>query len=509
MNKNRVAPVVFALAIGVLILHVAVNIWGPYGFHRDEFLYIAMGEHFRLFGMDFPPLIGILANLERAVLGSSLAAIRFFPAVAAAILVWLSADMARRLGGGTFAQILAALLMFFSPIFLRPGSLFQPVVFDQLWWTLGCWAIVRWKESDNPRWWIALGIVMGIGLFTKFSIFLFGFGVFVGLVATQDRRLLSTRWPWIALALTLLIGSPALIGQVTLGFPFFGVMHDLQRQQFTHVSWLDFVTGQILMLGVISFIVSVTGIVALFGSGRFKNFRIIAWVYVGAFAVLFIMHGKAYYLGPVYPAMIAAGAVMTEQVGKARWRVAFRAVLLLLLIAGGIVGLPLGVPILPPQKMAAYGEALGMSSANTTNSGRVLRLPQDYADMLGWNERVEAVARVYHSLNPDQQEQAVILASNYGEAGSIDFLGPKYGLPHSICFEGTYWFYGPGKKPGAVTIAIGFDSTDLVKNWRQVTPVAHIENKWTVPEEQDLTIYLCEDEIKTAQELWPSLAGEY
>ncbi|HQT92932.1 MAG TPA: glycosyltransferase family 39 protein, partial [Candidatus Kryptobacter bacterium] len=322
MNKNRVAPVVFALVIGVLMLHVAVNIWGPYGFHRDEFLYIAMGAHLRLFGMDFPPLIALLANLERAVLGNSIAAIRFFPAVAAAILIWLSADMARRLGGGTFAQVVAAFMMFFSPIFLRPGSLFQPVVFDQLWWTLGCWAIVRWKESDNPQWWIALGIIMGIGLFTKFSIFLFGFGVFVGLVATHDRRLLPTRWPWIALALTLLIGSPALIGQVTLGFPFFGVMHDLQKQQFTHVSWLDFVTGQILMLGVISFIVSVTGIVALFGSGRFKNFRIIAWVYVGAFAVLFIMHGKAYYLGPVYPAMIAAGAVMTEQVGKARWRVA-------------------------------------------------------------------------------------------------------------------------------------------------------------------------------------------
>ncbi len=191
MNKDRVALVVSALAIGVFILHVAVNIWGPYGFHRDEFLYIAMGEHFRLFGMDFPPLIGILANLERAVLGSSLAAIRFFPALAAAILVWLCADMARRLGGGTFAQILAALLMFFSPIFLRPGSLFQPVVFDQLWWTFGCWAIVRWKESENPRWWIALGIIMGIGLFTKFSVFLFGFGVFVGLVTAHRIKCYS------------------------------------------------------------------------------------------------------------------------------------------------------------------------------------------------------------------------------------------------------------------------------------------------------------------------------
>jgi 4-amino-4-deoxy-L-arabinose transferase-like glycosyltransferase len=509
MKKDNVATIVYILSAAVLLLHLAVNIFGPYGFHRDEFLYIAMGAHLRLFAMDFPPLIAIIADFTRAVLGNSIVAIRFFPALAAAFLVWLSADIARRLGGGRFAQLLAALLVFFSPIFLRPGNLFQPVIFDQLWWTLGCWAIVRWKESDNPRWWIALGIIMGIGLFTKFSIFLFGFGVLVGLLAPADRKLLTTRWPWIALGLTLFIGSPAIIGQITLGFPFFGVMHDLQRQQFSHVSWLDFVTGQVFMLGFISFIVAVTGLVALFAKERFRSFRILAWVYAGAFLVLFLMHGKAYYLGPIYPAMLAAGSVMAELVGKGRWKIGFRAALLVILVAGGIFFLPIGVPILAPQKMSDYTSALGLSAANTSNSGRVLRLPQDYADMLGWNQRVETVARVYRSLAADQRKEAVILASNYGEAGAIDFLGPKYGLPHSICFEGSYWFYGPGKNTGATTIAIGFDSTDLVKNWRQVTPVARIENKWTVPEEQDLTIYLCGDEIRTAQEIWPSLAGKF
>ncbi len=173
--KDGLSFWVWIISIGLVIFHIAVNVWGPYGFHRDEFLYLAMGEHLRLFGMDFPPFIALIANFTRMILGSSLAAIRFFPAAAAAVLVLLSADISRRLGGGTFAQILTALLVFFSPIFLRPGSLFQPVIFDQLWWTLGCWVIVRWKESGNLRWWIALGIVMGIGLFTKFSIFVFWF----------------------------------------------------------------------------------------------------------------------------------------------------------------------------------------------------------------------------------------------------------------------------------------------------------------------------------------------
>ncbi len=509
MKSDRISSIVWVLAAGVIVLHVAVNIWSPYGFHRDEFLYLAMGEHLRFWRMDFPPFIALIADFTRWIFGDSLAAIRFFPAVAAAILIWLSADVARRFGGEKFAQVLAALSVFFALIYLRPGALFQPVIFDQLWWTLGCWILIRWKQSENPRWWIALGIIMGLGLFTKFSIFLFGVGVLVGLLATQERRLLLTRWPWIALALTLLIGSPSIVGQIRLGFPAVGVMHTLQAEQFNHVSWFDFLLGQVLILGLMSFAVALVGIVALFTSKRFAAFRILGWTFLGAFAVLFLLHGKAYYLGPIYPAMIGAGAAVLEQVGAGRWRTAFRTAIVILLVAGGLVTLPLGLPMLPPRQMAGYDQRLGVTAAVETNSGDVLRLPQDYADMLGWEDRVEVLARVYQSLTPEQRAQAVILASNYGEAGAIDFFGPRYGLPHSICFQGTYWFFGPGEKPGAVAIAIGFDKSDLLKNWRRVAPAAHIVNKWTVPEEQDLTIYLCEDEIKTVQELWPSLAGRY
>ncbi len=512
MKDNKMALAVWLLAVSVLLLHVAVNIWSPYGFHRDEFLYIAMGDHLRFWKMDFPPFIGIIANVSRAVLGESLAAIRFLPAVAAAFLIWLSGDVARRLGGKTFAQTLAALCMFLAPVYLRPGALFQPVVFDQLWWTLGCWVIIRWKldpEENNSRWWILLGVVMGIGLFTKFSIFFFGFGVLVGLLATRDRHLLLTRWPWIALALTLLIGSAGIVGQIVLRFPIVGVTQNLQANQFSHVSASAFLVDQLLMLGFPVAVIALVGVMVLFISKRFSSLRILGWTFLGSFAVLFFLHGKAYYIAPIYPALIGVGAVATEQVGKGGWKVALRSAVVILVLANGIVGLPFGLPIVPPQRMARYASAMGMTSAVTTNSGEVLRLPQDYADMLGWKERVETLAHVFHSLTPMQQEETIVLARNYGEAGAIDFLGLRYGLPHSVCFHGSYWLFGPGTKPGAVAISIGFDSLDLCKNWRSVTPMAHMVNKMTVPEEQDLTIYLCEDEIKTAQEVWPSLAGHY
>jgi hypothetical protein len=500
---------VYFLAVGSILLHIAVNIWSPYGFHRDEFLYMAMGEHLRLWQMDFPPFIGIVANVTRAMLGDSLAAIRFFPALAGAILMLLSADIARRFGGKTFAQILAALAVLFAPVFLRPGNLFQPGAFDQLWWTLGCWVIIKWQQTENPRWWVVLGVVMGMGLLTKFSIGFLAVGVLTGVLATHDRRILLTRWPWIALGPMLLIGSPSIVGQFMLGVPVVSQMRALQSAQLTHVSAFDFLSRQLLILGPATLAIALTGVGAMLMSRRFAWARILGWTFLGSFAILFFLHGKAYYIAPIYPAMIGAGAALIELVAAGYRRVLFRAAVLVLVPAFGLFAMPFGIPVLPPPQMARYAAATGIGYAVKTNRGVRLRLPQDYADLLGWDERVAELARVYQSLTAAQRAQAVIFASNYGEAGAIDFLGPKYGLPHSICAHGTYWFFGPGDKPGLIALAIGFDQNDLQENWRRVTAVAHIENELTVPEEQHLTIFLCEDEIRPVQELWPLLGGRF
>jgi len=506
---QRISPAVYLLALGSILLHIAVNIWSPYGFHRDEFLYIAMGTHLRLWQMDFPPFIGIAANITRAMLGESLAAVRFFPPIAGAILMFLSADIARRFGGKSFAQILAALAVLLSPVFLRPGNLFQPVVFDQLWWTLGCWVIIRWRQTADSRWWAVLGVVMGVGLLTKFSIGFFAVGTLTGLLATQHRRILLTRWPWIALGLMLLIGSPSIVGQFMLGFPVVGEMRALQSVQLTHVSAFDFLSQQLLILGPPTLAIALAGVVVLLTSRRFVWARILGWTFVGSFAMLFFLHGKAYYIAPIYPAMIGAGAAVIELVAAGYKKILFRSAVMVLVLAFGLFAMPFGLPVLPPAQMARYGAAVGIGYAVKTNTGVKLQLPQDYADLLGWEERVAELSRVYQSLTAEQRAQAVILASNYGEAGAIDFLGPRSGLPHSVCAHGTYWFFGPGEKPGLIALAIGFDESDLQENWRRVTAAAHIENELTVPEEQHLTIYLCEDEIRPIQELWPLLGGRF
>ena len=193
-----VAIDIIAALVGVkLALHLFTNAFSPYEFHRDEFLYFAMGEHLRLWHMDFPPFIAMLSEATRGLLGDSLFAMRLPPALLSTALLVFAALTARELGGGRFAQGLAGFGVLSSVIFLRAGNLFQPVVVEQLCWTVGLFCLLKLCKSNHHRWWITFGVACGIGLLTKFSMLIFGFATFIAILATPARRWLSTPWPWL------------------------------------------------------------------------------------------------------------------------------------------------------------------------------------------------------------------------------------------------------------------------------------------------------------------------
>ncbi|HUF10381.1 MAG TPA: glycosyltransferase family 39 protein [Rhodothermales bacterium] len=230
--------VVLITAVAKLSIHIATNAYGPYEFHRDEFLYFAMGEHLRLFSMDFPPFIAMVAEVVRGMLGDSITAIRLPVALASTALVVLAALSAQLLGGRRFAQGLAASCVLASLLFLRTGNLFQPVAPDQLWWMLALMTLLALGMSGNGRWWLAYGTAVGLGLLTKFSVLFLALATLIALIVTRERRWLKTRWPWLAAAIALVIGSPSIIGQVSLGFPVVGQMADLTSKQLERVTYL-------------------------------------------------------------------------------------------------------------------------------------------------------------------------------------------------------------------------------------------------------------------------------
>jgi hypothetical protein len=494
-----------ALVIAALVFlaHIVVNATTPYGIHRDELLYLAMGKHLRLFAMDFPPGIALIANVER-LFGDSLVAIRFAPALAAAAIILMASALAREFGGGRFAQVTAAIAVAIHPLFLRPGTLFQPVVFDQFWWTAALLALAQFERTRDRRWWIAIGVIGGLGLLTKFSILFIGFGVLVALLI-DDRGALRTRGPWLALAAALAIGSPSIIGQIRLGFPLRAQMEALRQQQLVHVSFASFLSWQ-LLLGP-SLFLAAAGAVWFVRAPAARPYRTLGLSCIAVFATLFVLRGKPYYVGPIYPTLFAAGAVWLGQTGPSALARAGRVAAVGAIALYGVLIMPNGLPILPPPAMARYGAALGISAVTRTNRGTMLRLPQDFADMIGWPERVALVAHVFDSLPPEKRAEAVLIGENYGEAGAIDFYGPRLGLPPAVSAAGSYWFFGPGDKPGDVVISLGVSREDLEKFCASVTAAGRITNDWTVEEEQDVSVYVCERPRVTLQALWPTLAG--
>src|SRR5687768_2079390 len=223
-----------------------VNERTPYGLHRDELLYLGMGKHLQFWNMDFPPAIAIVAEVSRTVLGGSLVAVRFFPELFGSAVVVLAALIARELGGGRIAQGLAAFCVLTCPLFLRSANLLQPVVMDQLIWSGALYALLRLCRGYGPGQWLLLGLVLGLGLLTKFSVAFIGLGIAAGVLLTPLRSALLTPWPWIALAAALAVGSPSLIGQIRLGLPVLGQMTDLRQSQLELVTPLGFLVGQLL-----------------------------------------------------------------------------------------------------------------------------------------------------------------------------------------------------------------------------------------------------------------------
>lgn len=507
-GKPSLAPFATAtlalVAIVALAAHLVTNAWGPYEFHRDEFLYFAMGEHLRLFSMDFPPFIAILSEIVRAILGDSISAIRLMPALAGTALVVLAALTARLLGGRRFAQGLAAFSVVASLLILRSANLYQPVVFDQLWWTLALMALLMLGETGNPRWWIGFGLAAGIGLLTKFSILILGFATLIALVVTSDRRWLKSRWPWIAAAIALFLGSPSIIGQITLGWPVFGQIENLSSRQLERITYLAFVKDQFLLHG--GTIIAVVGACALAFGRRWAAQRLLGATTIVAFLTLMLLQGKSYYIGPIYPVLFGAGAVVFEGIGG-NWGRLARWGMLTVMTVYLVLLLPLGLPILKPATMERYLKDMGLEMAATTNVGAQERIPQDYADMLNWKEQTEAVARVYRGLSTEDQAKAVILASNYGEAGALEFYGPRYGLPRPISFVGSYWSFGPGELPGEIVIAVGFEHDELSDYFQSVELARTVRHSFAVEEERRVRILVARKPSMTMQAFWPTVKG--
>lgn len=507
MNRTGARPAVGLLAALALVkglLHAALS--GRYGYFRDELYFLDCGRHLDWGYVDHAPMIGLFARGALA-LGGSLPALRIFPAIAGAAFVFLAGAIAFRLGGGPFGQGLTALATLVAPVYLGTDSILSMNAFEPLCW-MGClYVLIRIVQTGDSRLWLLFGVFAGLGLENKHSTAFFGIAVAVAILASPQRRELARPWIWAGGAVALLVFLPNALWQWRHDFPILEDLRNVARSGKNVVLGpVEFVTQQIVLMHPLLFPLWVGGLVSLC-AGRLRRYRVLGFTYVALFGLFFAMKAKNYYLVPIYPALLAAGAVAWEA-RLAAWRTTAgrlwpKAATVALIAAGGLVTAPLVLPMLSPERYVAYQKALGVTPPKT-EVGHRGALPQIFGDQFGWPELVADVAAIHGSLTPEERKRTTIFANNYGEAGAINLFGPKYGLPRAISGHQTYFLWGPGHAPHDIVIVLQDRRERLEKLCAAVEKRGEHFHPWGMAEE-NRPIYICRGLKIDFPTLWPQV----
>ena len=368
--------------------------------------------------------------------------------------------MARELGGGRFAQCLAALSVLVAAVFLANTSIFS---------------------YDLPD-----GLVAGLGLLTKLTMLFFGFALVIGLLLTPGRAFFRTRWPWLGGVIAALLFLPYVLWNLVNGWPTLQFWHNYSG--LSGNGPLSFFLNQLLIVTVLNVPLIIAGLLFYFHSEAGRPYRALGWAFVALYVLFTVINAKPYFLASAYPMLLAAGAVMFERIMRRRW---IKRAYVVALALNGLLMAPLAMPILPPQAFVrTYGVFTGLGNGGAgQHVGGVF--PQYLGDRFGWEEMTATMARVYQQLPQDEQAQVCIYTANYGEASALSFFGPTYHLPPVISGHNNYYLWGPGRCTGAVLIVIGISRDYLQQGWSSVEQAAINTCTYCMAGEDNLPIYVC------------------
>jgi len=493
VNKSKsvclgdTAILVYVAALTVVVHWITGH---QYGFHRDELATLEDARHLDWGFVAYPPVTPFFARLSLMLFGTSLAGFRFFAAVAEAIAVVLTGLMAREMGGRRGAQFVAAAAAI--PFCLAGGALMQYVSFDYLFWVLTAYFVVKLLNTEDPRWWIAIGACIGLGLETKYTMGFFAIGIVAAVVLTDARRYLKSKWLWYGVALSILILLPNLIWQARNHFISLDFLQHIHARDVRIGRTKNFLPEQ-LQFTLFGFVLFLAGLYFTLFSRGGKHFRMLGWMYLTPLVIFVIAKGRAYYLAAAYPMLYAAGSVWVERalvcVGSTLQklvRVLVWAALLTDVVIMGAITLPI-------------------APANSTWAAHAMKINGDFREELGWPELVQTIAEIRDSLSAEERAQLGILTGNYGEAGAVNLYGAQFGLPRAISGVNSFWQRGYGDPPPQTLIVVGADLDDLQGEFASCRLAADIWNRFGVENEETRdhpNIFVCHTLRKPWPEFW-------
>lgn len=476
------------IAVAVVLLHMFTN--GRYGFHRDELQFLSDARHLDWGFVAFPPITPLLEHIGLSLFGLSLVGLRIFSVLAQAAVIVVSGLMARELGGERLAQIVTALTVAFSPLPLFSGTEFQYTSFDILWWVLTAYFLIRLLRTQNPRWWLAIGAVLGLGLETKYSIVFFIAGILAGLVFTSARRQLATGWFWAGFVLALLIFLPNFVWLIRHNFISYTFLQHIHARDVGEGRADGFLKNQILYgANLAALPLWVAGLIAFLRNSRY---RMLAWMYIVPLALFYFGKGRFYYVAATYPMLIAMGAAVAERWLPHTRRWLRRTIFTVFFAAFAVVSVYICMLLIP---LAASGPLRDFA----------LKRNGDLREEIGWNQLVRTVAQIRDSLPPDQRAHLGITTANYGEYGAIEILGRAYGLPQPIGTTNSEWIWGYPTPPPTTIIVLGLGSREANQIFTGCRLAGHNGNSQGVRNEESIDhpdIFLCGPPRLPWPQLW-------
>jgi 4-amino-4-deoxy-L-arabinose transferase-like glycosyltransferase len=485
---SRDTSLLIWVGIATVVVHAVTG--NRYGFNRDELAVLEDARHLAWGYVAYPPVTPLFGRVALELFGTSLAGFRFFAAVVQAIAVVLTGLMAKELGGGRWAQLIAALAA--VPFCLGGGSIMQYISFDYVCWVLAAYFIVRLLRTQDARWWLAIGASIGLGMLSKYTMLFFASGIAGAVLLTPARRYLRSKWLWFGKATALLIFLPNFLWQVQHHFVSLAFLQFIHTRDVREGLTASFLYDQ-LELTLLAFPLVLGGLYFYFLTERGRPYRMVGWAYLIPLLLFVVAKGRGYYLAPAYPMLYAAGAVWTEgwlgslETAYARW---VRTALAIALVIDIGIAAALALPLAP---------------VNSAWWRFAIRVDGALREEIGWPEFVDRIARIRDSLSPQERSRLGILAGNYGEVGALNLYHEKYGLPRAISGVNSSWERGYGEPAPETLIVVGFPKEFVEAHFASCRLAGHTDNKDGVQNEETLEhpdIFVCGPPILGWPEFW-------
>ncbi len=499
MSKKGKNIILIFIGLISIVIHLFFN--RHFEYHRDELLYFSMGQHLAFGYATVPPLVAFMAFISKSVFGYSLYSVRFFPAIFSAILVYITSLIAKELKGGNWSQVVAGVGAAGSSVLVTIFGLFTPIYMDVFFWTLIFYLVLRYINTRSDKYLIFLGISTGLAFLNKYSIIFLLVSLLIVLPFTRYKNIFTKRAFYYSMLLSLLIALPNILWQIGHNFQVIDHMKELHDSQLVNVNRLSFLFEQLILPLPLTLLI-IPGIIYFSASKQFSQYKFLLIVSALVILLFLIFRGKSYYTAGILPFFIVCGALFFERYFK---KELLRIFLLALLIFLSCLLLPLGIPVYNPQKMVRYYDSYekitGTDVLRRDEDGIYRSLPQLYADMLGWQELTEITSRAWQQV--DNKKNCIIYCENYGQAGAINIIGKKYGLPEPVSFCDAFRYWFPGEFDNKITEFIyinkelGDDVNDLFEDIKEI---GRIENRMAI--EYNVQVYLCKNPRSSFNKFW-------